>query len=98
MGVWRNDYEAVNGFDESFVGWGHEDADFALRLHNAGIKRKNGFFATEVYHLWHREANRNAESKNAATVKARMFNGQVLSTIGYRDCLGAPEVVIHRWG
>jgi len=40
MGVWRADYEAINGFDESFVGWGHEDADFVLRLHNSGIKRK----------------------------------------------------------
>jgi hypothetical protein len=98
MGVWRKAYEAVNGFDESFVGWGHEDADFALRLHNAGINRKNGFFATEVYHLWHREANRNAESKNAATVRARMQSGQVLSTIGYRECVGAHEAVIHRWG
>ena len=23
MGVWRSDYEKVDGFDESFVGWGH---------------------------------------------------------------------------
>jgi glycosyltransferase involved in cell wall biosynthesis len=98
MGVWRSDYEAVNGFDESFVGWGHEDADFALRLHNASITRKNGFYATEVYHLWHSEASRNAESKNAQTVRQRMGSGQVLSTIGYSECVGAPELVIHRWG
>jgi glycosyltransferase involved in cell wall biosynthesis len=98
MGVWRSDYEAVNGFDESFVGWGHEDADFALRLHNSGISRKDGFCATEVYHLWHREANRTAESKNAETVRQRMRSGQVLPTLGYRECRDAPEVVIHRWG
>jgi GT2 family glycosyltransferase len=98
MGVWRSDYERVNGFDESFVGWGHEDADFVLRLHSAGITRKNGFFATEVYHLWHMEASRNAESKNAATVRERMRSGQVLPTIGYRECKDAKELVIHRWG
>jgi GT2 family glycosyltransferase len=98
MGVWRKDYEAVNGFDESFVGWGHEDADFVLRLHNAGIKRKNGFCATEVYHLWHQEASRAAESANAATVKQRMHSAQVLPTIGYRECKGAPEVLVRRWG
>ena len=98
MGVWRTDYERVNGFDESFVGWGHEDADFVLRLHNAGIKRKNGFLATEVYHLWHREASRAAESKNAATVRERMHSGQVLSTIGYSESRDAKDVVIHRWG
>ncbi|NVO07319.1 MAG: glycosyltransferase family 2 protein [Rhodoferax sp.] len=98
MGVWRSDYAAVNGFDESFVGWGHEDADFALRLHNAGVVRKNGFYATEVYHLWHHEASRTAESRNAGTVRQRMGSGQVLSTIGYRECAVAPEAVIHRWG
>jgi GT2 family glycosyltransferase len=98
MAVWRTDYERVNGFDETFVGWGHEDADFVLRLHNAGINRKNGFLATEVYHLWHREASRTAESKNAATVRERMHSGQVRSTIGYSESKEAKDVVIHRWG
>lgn len=98
MGVWRADFDAINGFDASFVGWGHEDADFVLRLHNAGIARKNGHFATEVYHLWHAEANRSAESNNAATVRQRMHSGQVLPTIGYTQSLGAQDVVIRRWG
>lgn len=98
MGVWRADYQIVNGFDESFVGWGHEDADFVLRLHNAGIKRKNGFAATEVYHLWHSQASRSTESKNAATVRQRMQSRQVLPTIGYRESLAAKDVVVHRWG
>lgn len=98
MGVWRDDYERINGFDESFVGWGHEDADFVLRLHNAGINRKSGFFATEVFHLWHPEASRTAESRNAATVRARMQSRQVSPTVGYSECLGATEVVVHSWG
>ena len=98
MGVWRRDYETVDGFDESFVGWGHEDADFVLRLHNAGIKRKNGFAATEVYHLWHAEANRGAESRNASTVRQRMRDNQILPTIGYRESQTAKDAVIHRWG
>jgi GT2 family glycosyltransferase len=98
MGVWRKDYEAVDGFDESFVGWGHEDADFVLRLHNAGIKRKNGFYATEVYHLWHKQASRTTESKNAATVRHRMHSAQVLPTIGYRQSKASQDAVIRRWG
>jgi GT2 family glycosyltransferase len=98
MGVWRSDYEAVNGFDESFVGWGHEDADFVLRLHNAGVKRKNGFCATEVYHLWHKQSSRTAESANAATVRQRMHSAQVLPTIGYRESQATQDVVIRRWG
>ena len=71
MAVWREDFETIDGFDESYVGWGHEDADFVLRLHNAGRVRKNGFCATEVFHLWHKEASRNKESHNAALVTAR---------------------------
>jgi predicted glycosyltransferase involved in capsule biosynthesis len=98
MGVWRQDFEAVDGFDESFVGWGHEDADFVLRLHNAGIRRKNGFCATEVYHLWHAQAARTEESKNAATVTERMRSAQVLPTIGYSESKTAKDVVVRRWG
>lgn len=83
FGVWRTDFERVNGFDESFVGWGHEDADFVLRLHNSGVARKNGFCATEVFHLWHPEAARNQESKNAAVVRARAATTVTQPTLGY---------------
>ena len=83
LGCWRTDFERVNGFDESFVGWGHEDADFVLRLHNSGIARKNGFCATEVFHLWHKEAPRNQESHNAAVVKARATTTVTQPTLGY---------------
>ena len=98
MGVWRSDFERVNGFDESFVGWGHEDADFVLRLHNAGIVRKNGFCATEVYHLWHKESSRAEESMNAQRVLERQQTKQVLSTIGYKESSGSPEMLTNRWG
>ena len=98
MGVWRADFEAINGFDESFVGWGHEDADFVLRLHNLGIVRKNGFCATEVYHLWHLESSRAQESKNADRVRERQRTHQVLSTVGYRHSLGGSDMVVNRLG
>jgi len=98
MAVWRKDYEAVNGFDESFVGWGHEDADFVLRLHNAGLTRKNGFCATEVYHLWHRQSSRAEESVNASRVRERMGSKQVKATIGYVQSCSAQDVAISSWG
>lgn len=71
LAVWRSDLERVNGFDESFVGWGYEDSDLVLRLFHAGIKRKDGAFATEVFHLWHREAQRDRETSNRNEVLAR---------------------------
>ncbi len=81
--VWKTDYTLVDGFDESFVGWGHEDADFALRLSHAGVVRKNGFWATEVFHLWHNEAARASESHNAAVVAQRAASNITLPTLGY---------------
>jgi glycosyltransferase involved in cell wall biosynthesis len=86
MGVWRADFERVNGFDSSFQGWGHEDADLVLRMFHAGIRRKNGFFATEVFHLWHDEASRNRASANEATVRQRMQSDIVRAPLGLQEC------------
>jgi glycosyltransferase involved in cell wall biosynthesis len=98
MGVWRSDYERVDGFDESFVGWGHEDADFVLRLHNSGVARKNGFCATEVFHLWHREASRHQESQNARLVLERSKTSVTLPSLGYSQQRVKDDAVISRLG
>lgn len=98
FGCWRTDFERVNGFDESFVGWGHEDADFVLRLHNSGVARKNGFCATEVFHLWHKEAVRSQESANAAVVKARSATTVTQPTLGYSQQRINDDVLITTLG
>jgi len=82
LGVWRSDLELVNGFDESFLGWGHEDSDLVVRLFNAGVNRKDGAFATEVFHLWHREAKRDQASSNKQVVMERAANNTILATQG----------------
>ncbi len=82
LAIWRDDYAAVDGFDESFVGWGHEDADLVLRLARHGVRRKGGAFSTEVLHLWHRENPRGNESENRARVEARFASGQVVASVG----------------
>ena len=82
LGVWRSDLEMVNGFDESFLGWGHEDSDLVVRLFNAGVLRKDGAFATEVFHLWHKEAVRDQASSNRQVVLERAANKTILATKG----------------
>jgi glycosyltransferase involved in cell wall biosynthesis len=77
MAAWRADIHTVGGFDEAFTGWGHEDADFVARLSNAGIKRKLGFCATEVLHLWHREQPRSNANPNYERVLARLRSGEI---------------------
>lgn len=64
LGIWRKDFEAVNGFDERYVGWGHEDADLAVRLLRHGVKRKEGRSDVPVVHLWHPENDRSTLSDN----------------------------------
>ncbi len=85
FGMWREDFLNVNGFDETFTGWGHEDADLVLRLSHLGVKRKNGFMATEVFHLWHRENTRNRESSNKKRVIQRMQTDQVQADQGLQQ-------------
>jgi glycosyltransferase involved in cell wall biosynthesis len=98
MAVWRTDFERIDGLDESFVGWGHEDADFVLRLHHAGVLRKNGFCATEVFHLWHKEAVRTHASHNATTVAQRAVTNITLPTLGYAQHRPNDDAVITRLG
>ena len=85
LAVWRSDLERVNGFDESFTGWGHEDSDLVVRLFHAGVKRKDGAFATEVFHLWHREAQRDQESSNRQVVLERAEKKVTQATVGLRE-------------
>ncbi len=53
IGVSRDDFEAVNGFDESFVGWGCEDDDLAYRLRKAGRQIIPVLSYTQCFHMWH---------------------------------------------
>ncbi|MDI9333901.1 MAG: glycosyltransferase [Cytophagales bacterium] len=93
FGVWRSDFEAVNGFDETFSGWGHEDADLVLRLHHLGVVRKNGFWATEVFHLYHSENSRADEIVNRRRVLDRMQSSMTRADRGLAE-IQKDDVVI----
>ena len=64
LAVWRSDLDRVDGFDAGYSGWGKEDSDIIVRLLHAGVRRKDGVFATGVLHLWHPEADRSALADN----------------------------------
>lgn len=49
----RADIEAVNGYDETYVGWGAEDMDIAHRMVLAGFRGKSVIRTARVLHLWH---------------------------------------------
>lgn len=90
LAMWRSDLETINGFDESFKGWGHEDSDLVIRMFNAGVMRKDGAFATEVFHLWHREAKRDQATSNRHLVLERAANKSYLASQGLSSAAGEP--------
>ena len=94
FGVFKDDFQAVNGFDETFAGWGHEDADLVLRLHHHGLARCDGWLATEVFHLWHREQSRDNECANRDRVEARMNSGIIRAEAGLAEALHGPDTVV----
>lgn len=64
MSCYKKDLLKVNGFNESFIGWGREDTEIVVRLLNAGIQRKNIKFNANVLHLYHKECSRKMLPEN----------------------------------
>jgi len=53
IGIWRCDYERVNGYDENFVGWGLEETDLQWRLARHTVRFRASTAWTCTCHLWH---------------------------------------------
>ncbi len=49
----REDYFAINGYDEKFQGWGNEDDDIRRRLYKLGVKGYNPTYDEYPVHLYH---------------------------------------------
>lgn len=73
MACWKADAQAIQGFDESMTGWGHEDADFVFRLQNTGLIRKSGSWSTEVLHLHHHINDQSHAAENARHVREKIL-------------------------
>lgn len=53
MSFWRDDLLRVNGFDERMEGYGAEDRELAVRLENAGVRKRQLKWAALAVHLEH---------------------------------------------
>jgi glycosyltransferase involved in cell wall biosynthesis len=62
--LWKDDFVAINGYDNSISGWGHEDIDIAARLINYGIRRRQLKMTAVCYHLHHEIQSRSKEAEN----------------------------------
>ena len=82
IAIWRSDLTAVDGFDSGFAGWGREDSDLFVRLIRAGVRRKDGRYATGVLHLWHPEADRTGLSENDQRLGEVLAGSRILASKG----------------
>jgi GT2 family glycosyltransferase len=79
LGLWKNDFIRINGFDELFEGWGFEDSDLVIRLIHAGIKRKEGRFAVPALHLWHSQNDKSRQELNYQRLMERLEQQDFIS-------------------
>jgi len=54
VSFWKSDFIAINGYNESFEGWGREDSDLVIRMGNNGVMAKRLRYAGIVYHIHHK--------------------------------------------
>jgi glycosyltransferase involved in cell wall biosynthesis len=101
LGVWRADVDRVDGFDASFSGWGLEDSDLLVRLMRAGVRRKDGRFATGVLHLWHPPEDRSAMPQNERRLEEVAHAERVRALKGLKSIQAveaAPEAAVAAGG
>ena len=98
LAVARVDLDRIDGFDGSYVGWGLEDSDLVARLLHAGVRRKDGRFATGVLHLWHPQNDRSQLSVNQAKLEATIAENRVLPLRGLSTLAREAEInALHRY-
>ena len=82
MAFWREDFVAVNGYDNLFYGWGYEDDEFAARLINFGIKKRRLKLAAICYHLNHAQKPKTHEARNNQLYNQTVLMKRVFSIDG----------------
>jgi glycosyltransferase involved in cell wall biosynthesis len=82
LSAWRDDLVTVNGFDESYSGWGLEDSDLVIRLLHAGIKHKSARYAAPLFHLWHPENDRGLLPENRRRLDALLASQRIVAHTG----------------
>jgi glycosyltransferase involved in cell wall biosynthesis len=91
LAIWRADLDRVDGFDADYSGWGKEDSDIIVRLLHAGVRRKDGVFATGVLHLWHAEAERGRLAENERRLSDSLAGDRIRARSGLSAIRSAPS-------
>ncbi len=80
--AWKSDLVKVNGWDESFEGWGFEDSDIIVRLIKSEIYRIDGRFKIPIIHLWHKENDRGNIKQNWNKLQQVIKSNNTIADLG----------------
>lgn len=87
MAYWKADAIRVNGYNEDLQQWGHEDGEFAYRLHFAGVKKKALKMGGIMYHLHHPEACKDNEEYHNKVLRQVITQRQAWCEYGIEQYL-----------
>jgi glycosyltransferase involved in cell wall biosynthesis len=87
LSAWREDLLRINGFDESYTGWGLEDSDLVIRLLRSGVSHKSARFASPVMHLWHRMNDRGSLVENRQRLQDLLSSQRISAVHGVSQYL-----------
>ncbi len=94
LAVARDDLERIDGFDASYTGWGLEDSDLVVRLLRARVRRKDGRFATGVFHLWHTPADRSGLPSNQRRLEEVLAGDRIRAKCGLSMLFGPAKTAL----
>ena len=101
FGVFRSDFERVNGYDARAVRWiDGEDQDLATRLRRAGLRCGWAGPASTLFHLWH-PPRRERSIVETPLFRETEASDHVEAVVGLRELvaeLGAAQVSAKRVG
>jgi GT2 family glycosyltransferase len=84
MAMYRTDFEAINGFDMRYVGWGEQDVDLAVRLRRLGLRSGWAGPRSTMVHLSH-ESNMPHERPTWWLLQETIEGGRIHAVTGIRE-------------
>lgn len=85
LAFWKKDYVAINGYYNSFEGWGGEDYEFGARLLHSGVKRKRLKMAALAFHIFHKINSRANTEPNDIIYRKTLAEKSTYNNDGYEQ-------------
>lgn len=87
MSFWKEDLIAINGYDNTLEGWGHEDEELSWRLVNLGRYKKIIKFSAIAYHIYHKLSSREEEPHHLKALQYIQENHIIRTNNGIEEIL-----------